>query len=535
MADLSKAETRTPTRDQKLSRRDSILPVRRNQEQVRTEMSGTMRTARRGDVGGAEALLDVSRKVLGAAKDFQQLDNVRWQRKAEEMSQQGTLDAATDNVDEAKMEDASYNRAVQLGRVRQRLAGVLPKTEGAIAEAVAAGAGKTLEERQALIDDAISGVFEGSILDEEGNLLDFGTAEANVYAANKLSTVRTQSSEEGYRKARMAMDDESVENFANFVAEAMMDGEVIDVASMDALLTPTADREKAKLAAFASIERFALADPEKGTEALERLVADVESGEGVDIFDGTDRVTLLAIKERATDARELQREKIRDRRYKENAEGLFALYNEGKLTPQEIRARAADDRISNQFARTLLNSLESDQRQREADARARRSEARAARMEARQIAGENQARELARFLIGARTGTITMDPLAGVDAVSRDFEGRYGVPLSPSQLFGIYDSLAAGAKVRGESPSVARYANQLKQDYPVSTFGGSPDPGEAYAQSYALDVYNTKINGGLSPEQAYAEATRSTRQVVGGSRTLGDADLDARINELSNK
>lgn len=509
MTDLSKAQSRTTERrDRQLGRRTAILPERRNQQPVRTENSASIRDARRGDVGGAEALLQISRQVNGAMRDVKALDDARWLEKEQKLSTQGTLDAAKGEIDEAlAAENESYNRAVRMGQVRQRLAGALPKTTAAIEEAIAGQQGMKLEDRLAGVDAAVEATFRGALLDEEGQLMDFGTAEANVYAANKLQAVRAEAQEKGYAKARTEMDGESVDNFVNFMIEAVRDGEVIDMSSADAILTPTADRDVAKARAFRGIEQFATTDPEAAVPALERLLTDMEEGEDAGYFDAEDGATLALVLERATDARRIERDRIKTERYEATSEELFDLYNEGKLTPAVIKERRDGDMISGRFARTMLNSLEADQRQREAEARARRAEARGMRMEALAQQAARRDREIGMQVVYARAG-LGAKSLNDVIDIAQDYEER-GMALTPSQIQQLYGASEAGAQTRRERPDFVQYASRIDQAFGIGAGFTVSDLGsdERGSHSQALDLYNYYVvDKGLPAATAYSRA-----------------------------
>ncbi|ENY81490.1 hypothetical protein EBMC1_10559 [Sphingopyxis sp. MC1] len=80
--DLSRAETRTANqrRDRLVDRRTSILPERRDTRAPELRPSGDMRSASRGDVGGAEALMKTLGLVNRAAGDFQQYADNRYKK-----------------------------------------------------------------------------------------------------------------------------------------------------------------------------------------------------------------------------------------------------------------------------------------------------------------------------------------------------------------------------------------------------------------------------------------------------------------------
>lgn len=522
MSDVSKTETRVQRRDRPVGRRASILPQRRNQEQVRTQNFGDMRSARRGDVGGAEALLRVSDKVLRAGRDYQKLDNLRWEENERELSQQGSVDVATGEVDEAlAAENASYNRAVRMGQVRQALAGVLPKTKGAVDEAIAGSKGMTLEERLAAVDAAIDQTFEGTLLDEEGNVMNFGTAEATVYAANKLQTVRAQVAEDGYTRARAAMDDESIDNFANYVGEALLDGEVIDVATMDAILTPTADRDAAKAAALGSIQTYAKANPEEGVPALEGFLEDIANGEGGDLFDAQDEIAIQAILTDAMDAREQRRDEARNKRYAASAEELFDFYNAGEMTPQMIREYRDSDRISGRFARTMLSSLEADERSKRAEARAIASAARE-RDRHRMLQQEQiRNRQFTWDLIRASSGNSITD-IGGVSDIAKGYEMQ-GLTLDPGQIMQLSRAAEQGAQRKREQPDYVRYSDQISEQMGVSgAFADQASPEQKFKAATALQTFDSYVNQSeMPPAMAYQRTMKDL-----GLGTFGDEDAE---------
>lgn len=537
MPELSKVQQRTPTRDRPLGRRRAILPERRNQEPNRTEILGDMRSARRGDVGGAEALLNLSRQVNQAGRQFQEYHEEKRLEKERELSQQGVIDEASGNIDEELLKNASYNRAVRLGQARKAVAGVLPEVNGAVKEALNKMDGMSFEERQALLEDTVENVFAGRLLDEEGNVTDFGTAEATVYAANKLTAVRAQVLEQGLESIRTEMDEESIDVAANYVAEAVLDNEVVDWEAAEAHLTAGADREVFKQRVFLTLEKTALADPETSVPMVEKLLADMEEGDGVGLFDEQDQVTLTAILARTEEARDVDREQARQKRYEASAEELFDLYNDGKLNKATIREYRDDDRISGRFARTLFNSLETDERQRRADARAAQAQANDnERLRLQKITARRD-RDFAWTVIRARTGAGITSP-GGVSDIARGFELRGEEwSLGAGQISTLFSAAQEGAKVRREKPDYVRYSTQLAEDFGMG--GGFEDqatPEQKFKAGQALESFESYV---LNSEMPPAMAYQRVKQDLGIGRDENEGrstdDISKRAAELREK
>ena len=531
MADVSKTQTRMQRSDRPVGRRASILPQRRNQEQVRTQNFGDMRSARIGDVGGAEALMRISQQVLGAGRDFQRLDQARYAEKAQAEAAQGALDASNGTIDEARAaESEAYNNSVRLGQVRKRLAGVTPKVEGAVAEALAAGEGKSLEEREALINDAVNAEFEVVLIDEEGNVLDFGTAQANVYAGNKLMSVRAQVSEDGYRKARLQMDEESIESAANAVVEAVLDGEEVTAGLFNAHLTPTADRDAARLQAFRSLETLAVADPERAAPALQKLLADIEAGNGSDFFDASDEVTVLALSEKADNALEIAREKVRKERYETNTESMFDQLIAGKLTRQNILEIREADGISARTARMFTEALETEERQRRAEARARQAAANDAERTRLARLSVNRGMEVTWQRLRLAAGNDTTD-IEQLGAIQRSYEDR-GMPLGSSELMQLYGAIQEGNRVRQQEPEYVSFAAQLTKD-----FGGGgvieQSPEQKFDEARALSVFNREFRKTGDAGSAYNAAVRETSRPKREFNDISDDELNAEIDRLT--
>lgn len=102
MADLSKSQTRVLQADRPTTRRSSIIPGRRDTEQVQRQAYLDIRGGVRGDVGGAEALMDFARKVNETGNSFVKRGQALDEKKRKEDIIQGAQDLEVDKIDPEK-------------------------------------------------------------------------------------------------------------------------------------------------------------------------------------------------------------------------------------------------------------------------------------------------------------------------------------------------------------------------------------------------------------------------------------------------
>lgn len=277
MADLSQTAPRVGKRDRLASRRDSIIPNRRNTEQPQRQVFADMRSARRGD-GGAQELMRVlagSQRASDALSEYaEQNFRVTEDRKAAE----GAAAQAAGTVDDRQMaRSRAYRQAVSRGRAQQSWFEFSRSTEQAVRELTNNQSQATPEERNAEIDQLIEGRFHDYALDPETHQArDFGDPSVTRWVAEQMPQLRAQLRSRGYEAAEGRLNEEAITTATDGLRARILAGQPIDIEDSFHNLPPTADRRAAKRAFVAAVQDVATqfaesGDPEQEAQAL-RLV-----------------------------------------------------------------------------------------------------------------------------------------------------------------------------------------------------------------------------------------------------------------------
>ena len=229
MADLSKAQTRVPQSDRQTSRRDSIIPSRRNIEAPQRRAAADIRSGTRGDTGGADALLDMARQLNGTANAFADRQGVLDKKNNIENTIQGGLDFQGGVVDPEKLtKSLAYRAAVTSSQAEVTVSNWTTETKTGLQELMTTLSPFDLEGNEKTISDYIDAQKKNLIVDEDGKTRDFGSPEAAYKVINDLARRESE-----LRAAALEDNQKNVENFAiNSVGQALttrlMNGEPVD-------------------------------------------------------------------------------------------------------------------------------------------------------------------------------------------------------------------------------------------------------------------------------------------------------------------
>lgn len=183
MADLSKAQTRVAQSDRKTTRRDSIIPSRRNVEAPQRRAANDIRSGTRGDVGGADALLDLARQFNGTSNALAERQNVLNKKDVYDNTIQGAIDFETGNIDPEKFkQNIAYKTIVTKSRATVETNAWLEKSKAGLQELraqILASDDPTNETANAaLIKTYMDKQKDLLWADEEGRVKNFGSPEA---------------------------------------------------------------------------------------------------------------------------------------------------------------------------------------------------------------------------------------------------------------------------------------------------------------------------------------------------------------------
>ena len=240
MADLSKAQNRVPQSDRPTSRRDSIIPSRRNLEAPQRRAASDIRSGTRGDVGGADALLDMARQLNNTAGAFADRQDVLNNKKNIENTIQGGLDFQGGVVDPTKLtKSLAYRAAVTTSQAEVTVSNWTTETKTGLQELMTNLSPFDLEGNEKTISDYIDSQKKKLIVDEDGKTRDFGSPEAAYKIINDLGRKESE-----LRAAALEDNQKNVENFAiNSVGQALtarlMNGEPVDLETSIGSLPPS--------------------------------------------------------------------------------------------------------------------------------------------------------------------------------------------------------------------------------------------------------------------------------------------------------
>lgn len=283
MADLSRNQNRTPVADRPTARRDSIISSRRMVDQVDRRASNDIRSGTRGDVGGAEALMDFARRVNGAAGSFVERQDALDNKNRIQDTAAGSADFAAGVVDPEKFKKSlAYRESVSMSRTRRDWS----KTQEELDDVTKAARGSpeyleadTPEERLAIIEQAVDAKLRQFGLDPEDDTKarDFGSPQSAYWVADQMESTRARIVSVINGEIEQEFVNETVANETEVLRSAIRMGEPVDFeARFKAFpsFVPPARRKEAMLAVFdgeiAELEAQAIealeTDPTKALE-----------------------------------------------------------------------------------------------------------------------------------------------------------------------------------------------------------------------------------------------------------------------------
>lgn len=247
MANLSQSEVRTTNqkRDRLGDRRTSILPERRDTRAPELRPSGDMRSASRGDVGGAEALMRTLGMVKDATKDFQAYAGDKFAKDENANASRGLLDQAADRVDpELERKSMAYKDSVARGRTATAWNARAVELDAELRGMVERQDQLTLEERQEEARQHIEQAYRDFAIDPEtGQLQSFlATPGAMRYLGEKMSEARGTAEANILKQVEERFNTEALGHYTQNIRD-QSNGGPVDIKSAMALLPPTVPLE----------------------------------------------------------------------------------------------------------------------------------------------------------------------------------------------------------------------------------------------------------------------------------------------------
>jgi hypothetical protein len=247
MAELSKFQTKIAQSDRATSRRDSIIPSRRNLEAPQRRAANDIRSGTRGDVGGADALLDMAAQFNRTGSALANRSELLAKQQDMEDRAQAGLDAESGNIDPVRLRK-SLSYKDQIDRKNAETAWLLSSKDlqSKINAQIVSDTDSNPEVRERRLFETVDQHFKEFITNEDGSMKDFGSPGAKAYLAEQLGAARSEIYSKGYDLIEKRMAVESLEASGKAYQASVEAGAPVPFETFMSELLPTVDRRLAK-------------------------------------------------------------------------------------------------------------------------------------------------------------------------------------------------------------------------------------------------------------------------------------------------
>ncbi|HEX9947618.1 MAG TPA: phage tail tip lysozyme, partial [Allosphingosinicella sp.] len=283
MPDLSRADPRQTQQGRVTNNRSGILPARRNTEAPALERIADMRSARRGDVGGAEQLMAMFGSVNRAANSFAEYSAAKDERADQTNSAEAAVDAVTGEFDpELAERSRAYRSTFAKGKTEREVLSHITTLEDEV-NALLDDLEKQADQDD--VDELILGSLK-SYLKPNGRDRDFGDPEAKVLAIERLRAAQAQLRQGAHKRIIEQVTEQSLTDATEGYRLKLRMVEPGDLpgAFEDAFgnLLPSVDRKQAKTALVQLTMDYASSiskdDPVRSLQVLDALLGSTRAG-----------------------------------------------------------------------------------------------------------------------------------------------------------------------------------------------------------------------------------------------------------------
>lgn len=270
MAELSRNQLRNPGADRR-QRRNSLIPDRRDTEAPVRRASNDIRSGTRGDVGGADALLQLARQVNGTAKAFADRDDALFTKTQREDEARAGFDLQSGQIDPEKMKKSlAYRETVGLGRAQRTWLESIDSLDNKVKAVLNTNTDPDPAVREAAIMKVIDDHYKEFAIDPETNQVrDFGSAKAQRWLAEQMSAVRSKVMADSNAIIETKINEEILTDKAEIIRGKIRLNEPWSVEDIFVDLPGTIDRGVAKAAAIAVVKDEAAVLQAESERALE--------------------------------------------------------------------------------------------------------------------------------------------------------------------------------------------------------------------------------------------------------------------------
>lgn len=265
--DLSQVETRVGRTDRKLERRSGILPDRRNTEAPRREVFADMRSARRGDVGGADELRRSLGLIQRAGEQFQSYANERFEQQEEENASQASADAAQGRVDEEKLQRSrAYADAHGVGRIRREWYARLPEFDQELRGLIERQEHDDPEEREAEVRTFVNNFFTNFAVDPEtGKLRADLPGAAHRWLGEEMQRTRGEVEQRALQAVEQRYNQQGILNFGEIITGQIRSNRELNIEEALEAVPQTADMAQVRTTFIQTVQNEATRLMELGT------------------------------------------------------------------------------------------------------------------------------------------------------------------------------------------------------------------------------------------------------------------------------
>lgn len=289
---LSENRARNVQQQEQIGRRTSIIAERRDTRAPVLQPAADLRSARRGDVGGAAALMRTLGIVEKAGDDaVNYLTNKNTLDERDNIAQ-GALDAAAGRTDTAMFEKSlGYRNAITKGRVVNKLTKDTAEFNDLLEETIEGQESPFLEERLAEVNQMVESFYQDFAVDgETGELKDYlQSPGAMRYLAESIQTSRPAAIAAATKKIEDKFKKEAISNFGTFVNDRVLETGTVDLVQAREMLPDIVTDEEFSEAVIQTISNAAEALISEGRFAeaaglraglLQSTRAPIETGVG---------------------------------------------------------------------------------------------------------------------------------------------------------------------------------------------------------------------------------------------------------------
>lgn len=257
---LSDNQTRSVRQQEQIGRRTSIIAERRDTRAPILETNANLRSARRGDVGGAEALMRTLGLLQNAGEDVANAQFAKYADQEQDNIAQGAADQAAGTVDEALMEKSlGYRNAVTKGRTVTAFSKASREFSEELEQLIEGQDSPILEDRQAEIEAKLEEFYTGFAADPEtGELREFlQSPGAMRYLAEAIQTSRPAALANAMERVEERFNREALSHYSENIADQAVDTGTVDIEQARSLLPATVTDEQVAEATLVSVSNAA--------------------------------------------------------------------------------------------------------------------------------------------------------------------------------------------------------------------------------------------------------------------------------------